>query len=94
MLLNIHNMGVISISLPTTLAYKIDAETHKRGFATRSEFFRSILRRYFQEDLPILTFKKRPLEDIREELERTGQYSEKLIADVISGLKHSSVYAD
>jgi len=40
-------MATVTISLPKEVAEKIDTETREKGFATRSEFIRSLIRRYF-----------------------------------------------
>ena len=47
MLLNINDMNTITISLPRQVARQVDVETRKKGFATRSEFIRTLLRNYF-----------------------------------------------
>ena len=86
-------MSTITISLPGLIAKRIDAETRRQGFATRSEFIRSLLRKYFAGELTFETFTPRPLEEVKGELAQTGKYSEKFIESVISGLKKSSSYA-
>ena len=40
-------MATVTISLPKAIAEKVDNETREKGFATRSEFIRSLIRRYF-----------------------------------------------
>lgn len=86
-------MSTMTISLPQHVASQIAVETRKQGFATRSEFIRSLLRRYFTGDVSIQPFVARPLDEIRGELAATGKYSEKFIESVVKGLSKSSVYA-
>ncbi len=86
-------MATVTISLPTQIARKVDTETKTHGFATRSEFIRSLLRRYFVgEELRLEEFEPVPLEQIRLELAQTGKYSEKFINSVIKGFARSSIY--
>ncbi|EKD90766.1 MAG: hypothetical protein ACD_30C00092G0034 [uncultured bacterium] len=91
-------MTTVTISLPDEVAKRVDVEAKKKGFATRSEFVRSLLREHFteeEEELELVPFVKRPLEEIRASLEATGKYNKKFIDSVIKGLKeNSSVYAD
>lgn len=86
-------MSTVTISLPSHITKRVDLETKKRGFATRSEFIRSLLRRYFSQEFELETFEKVPLEKVRMELARTGKYSEQFIESVIHGLSQSSSYA-
>ena len=89
-------MATISISLPKQIAQKVDTEAKKHGFATRSEFIRSLLRGYFAkgQELELEEFKPVPLDQLRADLERTGKYNQKFINSVIKGFKRSSIYAD
>lgn len=89
-------MATVTISLPDQIAKRVDAEAKKQGFATRSEFVRTLLRRYFvgSQELEILPFEKKPLEQIKAEFEKTGKYNKKFVNSVIRGLAESSVYAD
>lgn len=87
-------MATLTISLPDQVINQIGAEVKRRSFATRSEFFRDLLRKYFADDLRIERFEAKPLEEIRLELTRAGRYSEKFIDSVVRGLKRSSVYAN
>jgi metal-responsive CopG/Arc/MetJ family transcriptional regulator len=86
-------MTTMTISLPEHVVDQIVRETRKQGFATRSEFIRSLLRRYFLKDIPLQPFVARPLEEIKGELAISGKYSEKFIDSVMKGLSKSSVYA-
>lgn len=85
-------MTTFSISLPDQVAKAIDNESNKLGFATRSEFIRTLLRRYFVGELPFETFQPKPLESIRYQLAKTGKYSEKFIESIVKGLAKSSAY--
>ena len=86
-------MATITISLPDQIAKKIDSETIKEGFSTRSEFIRSLIRKYFgSEELNFEPFIPRPLEEIRDGFEKTGKYNKKFINSLIRGLKESSLY--
>lgn len=86
-------MATLSISLPTQIAHQVDAETHRQGFSTRSEFIRSLLRRYFSQEPRFDTFAKRPLEEIKLELAKNGKYNQKFIESIVKGLSKSSLYA-
>lgn len=83
----------MTISLPNQIVGQIDTEIRKLGFATRSEFVRSLLRRYFVKELEFETFHKRPLEEIKFELAKTGKYDKKFINSLVKGLSKSSLYA-
>lgn len=88
-------MATITISLPNPIAKKVDSEAQKQGFATRSEFIRSLLRKYFSpatEELKFEPFIPRPLEEIRSDFEKTGKYNKKFIDSLIKGLSKSSFY--
>lgn len=86
-------MSTVTISLPSQIAKRVDLEAKRQGFATRSEFIRSLLRRYFSQELEFEAFKEVPLEKVKMELARTGKYSEQFIESVVSGLSKSSSYA-
>ena len=85
-------MSTFTISLPTHIATQVDSETQKQGFATRSEFIRALIRRYFSKDLQFETFSPRSLPEIQKDLEKTGKYSDAFVKSIISGLKKSSAY--
>lgn len=88
-------MATVTISLPDQIAKRVDSEAKKQGFATRSEFVRSLLRKYFSsvtEELKFEPFIPKPLEEIEEELKSSGKYNEKFIKSVIKGLKENSSY--
>lgn len=85
-------MATMTISLPNQIAEKIDAETVEKGFATRSEFFRSLLRKYFTEELEFEKFQSVPLENVKADLAKTGKYSKEFIDSVTKGLAKSSKY--
>lgn len=85
-------MSTITISLPSLIARQIDKEFQIKGFATRSEFIRDLLRRYFVHELKFETFEPQPLEKVKFELAKTGKYNQKFIESVLKGLAKSSVY--
>lgn len=86
-------MTTVTISLPNQVAEKIDAEAKMQGFATRSEFIRSLLRRYFSKDeLKFEEYTPRPIEEVKLELAKTGKYSQDFIESVVKGLAKSSKY--
>lgn len=83
-------MSTITISLPSLIARQVDEELQIKGFATRSEFIRDLLRRYFVHELKFETFEPQPLEEVKLELAKTGKYNQKFIESVIKGLAKSS----
>jgi len=86
-------MSTITISLPSQITKRVDTEAKKQGFATRSEFIRSLIRKYFgAQELVFEEFVPRPLSDIRKEFEKTGKYNQKFISSLIRGLEESSLY--
>jgi len=86
-------MATVTISLPDQVAKKVDVEAKNQGFATRSEFVRDLLRKYFAgDDLKFETFIPRPITEIKLELARTGKYSQEFIESVTKGLQKSSAY--
>lgn len=92
-------MRTVNISLPDQLAQELDAAAALRGFASRSEFLRDLLRKHFEgEDkakfpLPVVVYNKKPLDEVRREMEASGKYNKKFIDSVVKGLARSSVYA-
>lgn len=86
-------MSTFTISLPDQVARQVDVHTRKLGFSTRSEFMRSLLRRYFTGELTLEPFIPKPLDEIRIDLTKTGKYSKKFIDSVVSGISKSSPYA-
>lgn len=90
-------MQTVNISLPESLATKIDAVIKREGYASRSEFIRGLIRFYLlsrePEEMVLLPFTKFPLRTIEKEMSSIGQYSKKFIRSVVKGLSKSSVYA-
>lgn len=84
-------MATVTISLPEKIAKKIDKQARAKGFATRSEFIRSILREHL-DDWELEEFEPVSLDQLRAELAATGKYSEEFIKSVIRGFKKSSAY--
>ena len=85
-------MSTITISLPNFTARQLDEEIQIKGFATRSEFIRDLLRRYFTQELKFETFEPQPLDKVKLELAKTGKYNQKFIESVVKGLAKSSIY--
>lgn len=86
-------MATLTISLPASVARQLNLEVHTKGFATRSEFVRSLLRRYFSGELALEEYRPVPLNQVKHELLKTGKYSLKFVNSVIKGLSKSSIYA-
>lgn len=95
-------MKTLNISLPAKLSFKVDEVVEKEGYASKSEFFRTLLRLYLQlvetkpaPTLPFLApFKKQSLSKVEKELEEIGLYKKEFIKSVVTGLSKSSLYAD
>lgn len=85
-------MATFTISLPTQIAKRIDTESKTKGFASRSEFIRSLLRVYFYEKPKFEVFDRKPISEVKLELAKTGRYSEEFIESVVKGLSKSSLY--
>ncbi len=86
-------MATVTISLPDQIAKKVDEEAKKQGFSTRSEFVRSLLRKYFTvEELKFEVFDPRSIDEIKLDLAKTGKYNQEFIESVTKGLSKSSIY--
>lgn len=85
----------LNISLPASLAAKTDEAVKKYGYASRSEFFRALLRTFLIKDniLNLEPFERIPLENIRTGLQSSGKYNQKFINSVMKGFTKSSIYA-
>ncbi|MDP1743197.1 MAG: ribbon-helix-helix domain-containing protein [Candidatus Amesbacteria bacterium] len=86
-------MATLTISLPTQFITQINTEVKAQG-ATRSEFFRALLRKYFFKEIKFEPFIPRPLDEIKEGMLETGKYNKKFVNSVIKGLSRSSYYAN
>lgn len=95
-------MRTVNVSLPDTLAEEVDTIVVEEGYASRSEFFRTLLRFYSflesekvgQEVLTLAPFVKRPLKEVESALLSTGGYNRDFVKSVVSGLSKSSVYGN
>ena len=93
-------MVTLNISLPETLAVLVDREVSGGLYASRSEFFRTLLRMYETlvarkpQALEFLEFEKRPLKESEEGFMATGKYDKKFVKGIIAGLKRESLYAN
>lgn len=85
-------MTTVTISLPDQIAQNLDKEAILKGFATRSEFIRALLRRYFSSELKFEPFNSQPISKVKQKLEKTGRYNQEFIKSVTRGLRKSSVY--
>lgn len=85
----------MTISLPDKIAQKVDFEAKRQGFATRSEFVRSLLRKHFVEErnFELEEFEPVPLAELKADLKATGKYNEKFLNSVVKGFEKSSIYA-
>ena len=86
-------MTTVTISLPDGMAEQLDTALVRGGFATRSEFVRSLLRSHLATDVNFRAFKAVPLTSVKRQLAKTGKYNSKFIASVTGGLAKSSAYA-
>ncbi len=87
-------MATVTISLPDQFAIRMDKAAVNEGFSTRSEFVRSLLRKYFAaQDLKLEVFEPTSIDEIRMDLNKTGKYSQKFIDSITKGLQKSSKYA-
>lgn len=90
-------MYTINISLPKSLYQRVGQLIKDEGYASRSEFFRTLIRIYTAlrgERLELLEFIPRPLSEMKNELRKTKKYNQEFINNIISGLKRSSIYAN
>lgn len=93
-------MTTINISLPERQARLIDVLVEKFGFANRSEFIRSLLRRVtadnellketiaFPFESPSIKSRKKVLSEFK----KTKRYSALFLKDLDEGLKNSSYF--
>lgn len=88
------NMATINISLPTKMATQLDSLKTHRGYATRSELVRELLRERLSQESNFEVFSKPSLNTVAKDLAETGKYNPEFIKSVIGGLKKSSLYAD
>jgi len=87
-------MTTVTISLPDQVAKRVDQAVNTQGFATRSEFIRNLIRRYFFSDVSFEEYQAKPLAQVKKELASTGKYKKEFIDSVIKGLKKSSAYGN
>lgn len=93
-------MVTLNISLPEPLARIVDREVSGGSYASRSEFFRMLLRLYqvlyrkTAKPLELVEFQKRPLKEIEEGFMATGKYSKKFVKGIVAGLKREGLYAN
>ena len=94
-------MKNINVNLTTEQAKLVDKAAEERGFASRSEFFRSLLRYIFfysphiLEKLDTIVFEEpliKEADKIIAELKDSGRYSEGFLKSVAAGLKKSEYF--
>lgn len=89
-------MQTVNISLPESLARKIDERVVNEGYSSRSEFVRALIRdsvlKEKKDRFELLPFKKIPLSKLKKKMQDTGRYNQRFINSVIKGLSESSVY--
>jgi len=93
-------MRTINISLTPQQVSVVDKLTSDLGFASRSEFFRAILRRLFTSPVvkeevvawpfaaPVLRSRRKILQAFK----KSGQYSPEFLKDLVEGLKNSDYF--
>ena len=90
----------LNISLPSTLARVVDRQVQSGEYASRSEFFRTLLRLYDvlvankSQPIELLEFEKVPLKQIEREFMATGKYSKSFVRGIVAGLKREGLYAN
>jgi len=82
----------MTISLPDQVAKRVDEAVDTQGFATRSEFIRNLIRRYFFTEVSFEEYESKPLSSVKKDLIATGKYKKVFIDSIIKGLKKSSAY--
>jgi len=94
-------MRTINISLPKTMADNVEEAVKSGAYASKSEFFRMLLRGYLttqvsdvnlDEEIQMDSFQANPLSEVEDSLRASGKYNEKFIKSVVGGLKKSSQY--
>ena len=94
-------MKTINISLPETMADHVEAAVTSGAYASKSEFFRMLLRGYLapkqtttnpKESLIMDSYQSPPVSEVEDSLRATGKYNDEFIQSVVAGLKKSSAY--
>jgi len=88
-------MYTVNISLPKSLYQKVDQLIKDEGYASRSEFFRTLIRVYTAlkgEKRELIEFQYKPLSEIKNAMKSTNKYNQSFVNDVVAGLKKSSLY--
>ena len=94
-------MKNINVNLTLEQAKMVDKVAEERGFANRSEFFRSLIRYVFMyspgilKKLDAMVFEEPPTRDTNKiiaDLEGSGRYSVDFIKSVAVGLKKSEYF--
>jgi|CXWL01.1.fsa_nt_gi Arc/MetJ-type ribon-helix-helix transcriptional regulator len=93
-------MTTFNISLTDEQAKLVDELTIRHGFASRSEFFRAMLRRVSVQPKVALEAAIWPFTQpeakskniVLKEFKKSGVYSDKFLADLADGLKNSTFF--
>lgn len=85
-------MTTVNISLPDSLFQVTAQEVKRGGFASVSEYIRTLIRREIKDKADFQLFEKVRLEDVKRGLESIGLYNKKFIDSVVKGLTKSSLY--
>ncbi len=94
-------MQNININLTTEQAKLVDKATQEKGFSSRSEFFRSLLRYIFIHSPRVLTkldavnFEQPTTKNTNKiiaDLEASGRYNQAFLNSVAKGLKKSEYF--
>ena len=84
-------MKTVNISLTQEQYRRVNSLTKKMGFASRSEFFRTLLRNSNN-----LVFEQPPVKDVKKivsAFKASGQYNEKFLLSLERGLKESRYFS-
>ena len=94
-------MSTVNISLPQEQISLIDKMISRYGFASRSEFFRSLLRLVSRKpevieqtvDFPFIpTPPNQSVKEVMADFRKTKKYSKAFLKDLESGLKNSDYF--
>ncbi len=86
-------MTTVTISLPDQVAKQVDEAVDFQGFATRSEFIRNLIRKYFFPENRLEEYQVKSLNVVKKDLKSSGKYKKEFIDSVVKGLEKSSAYA-
>ncbi|MBU1200566.1 ribbon-helix-helix domain-containing protein [Patescibacteria group bacterium] len=93
-------MNTVNISLTQNQVNQVNQATINLGFASRSEFFRALLRKTLSSPITLEEVKSYPFvspttknsQKIISSFKKTGQYSTKFLNDLKEGLNNSPYF--